>query len=183
MASPAFGSDESRKSASLPASTPTSRASLAPTAFNSNVSVSVSLINEFHDRAEPRQVAGIEIESRAPNLRRHFVERESHLEPTGVGDYFSAPSADELKQRRARPVSPIVDPSSPLLDAARRVGSDQVCFRLARFAFTHGRRRFVRRKTRKGQRRRVVVSGVRRECERQAVQRPARRTLTQNLFA
>src|SRR5438270_163911 len=79
MASPAFGSDESRKSASLPASTPTSRASLAQTAFNSNVSVSVSLINKFHDRAEPRQVAGIEIESRAPNLIARHLFRQTEF--------------------------------------------------------------------------------------------------------
>src|SRR5436305_1748868 len=183
MASPAFGSDESRKSASLPASTPTSRASLSPTAFNSNVSVSVSLINEFHDRAEPRQVARVEIESRAPNLRRHLVERESHLEPTWVCDHFSASSADEPKQRHARLVTPIVETPSQLLDDARRVGSNQVCFRLARLLFTLGRPRFVRRKTRKGQHRRIVVSGVWRERERHAVKRPAQRTLAQNLVA
>src|SRR5437763_2301456 len=150
MASPAFGSDESRKSASLPASTPTSRASLSPTAFNSNVSVSVSLINEFHDRAEPRQVAGIEVESRAPNLRRHVVKRESHFEPSGVGDYFSAPSADELQQRRARLVPPIVELSAQLLHDALRIRSDGIRLRLARRVFALRRQRVVRRQLGEG---------------------------------
>src|SRR5687767_9157556 len=93
--------DAARRSARRPPSTPTSwarRSATSRSIRSGGATAVISAIHEAHDGADPREPAGIEIETGPPYLGGELIQRQPDFDPCGIDHDLAAATTHESEQ-------------------------------------------------------------------------------------